>query len=101
MRYIKIKDLMPTIEKQMNLPPDRARDLKRRVRAASIANDAALEFYTKLMEDAQIDQDEAWDECAQLMGFKDLDDLHGQGFGMSLNGNQLQLRPLSDEVKGQ
>lgn len=100
MRNADIKALMPDVEKRITLPADRAKDLKRRVRATKFANDLALEFYTRMLEDAHIDQDEAWDECAQLMGFKNLDDLEEQGFGMVLNGSQLQLRKVNDEVIG-
>lgn len=98
MRESELKKIAPIIERQISLPEDRAKDLKRRVRATAYANDCALGFYQKLMEDALIDQEEAWDECTKLMGFKGLDDMHEQGYVMSLNGNQLQLRKKEEAV---
>ena len=77
-RQTELKD-STVVEKQLTLPPDRVKDLKRRVRATDLAIQWAAELYARFMEDAQVDQDEAWDECAQLMGFANLEALEEQG----------------------
>lgn len=91
-----LKEFAPEIIRRMNLPEDRAKDLRRRVRATELAAKWASEFFHRMMEEAQIDEDEVWDECAQLFGFKNLADLEEQRYAMVLYGNQLQLRGSKD-----
>lgn len=99
MRNSDLKDFAPEIVKRINLPEDRERDLKRRVRATELATKFATEFFERVMDNAVADQDEAWDECAQLFGYKNLDDLSEQGYAMVLLGNQLQLRKQKDSLQ--
>lgn len=97
MRLSEIEKLAPVVIKTIVIPAEQAGRLKRRVTAVSFAERFATEFFQRVMDDAQIAQSEAWDECARLAEFESLADCHLKGFQMTLSENILTVRETAKD----
>lgn len=78
--------------REVPLPADRAASLGRRVRATERVRNLASVLVKDLIDEAAIEEDEAWQECARIAGFSSLEDADKQGFVLVYRFGVIEIR---------
>ncbi len=100
MRESEVIKLCPEVEREYGLPADKARSLCARVRRVEGLNNLFTELIARMMDDAQIAAEEAWDEIAKIGGFASLEDAQSQGFELAVvSGRVVQVRSRESSAR--
>jgi hypothetical protein len=78
-----IKEEYPVIVKEVPLSDEDCKRLLRRVSGGKRAIDLVTKLIEQVLDDTAIVEEEGWDECARLAGYKSLAEVNGLGLQMT------------------